>query len=144
MENTPGSKDTQNTEDRRYVNRLEEAMMDAGIRSKKELAEVAGVSYQALPKGRLPTTLLNIHTALQIADALEISLDELYGVVLENAGRYRPVKKFSRTVSRGQILRDNVEKPWLKSVVLVPSSILSRGTEEEEPRKGPGSDPEGV
>lgn len=87
-----------------YVNRLEEAMLDAGISKKSDLARVVGVRYEAITKGMRTGSLMNIQTALRIADALEIPLDDLFGVPVDQVPDMKPPKKFSRTIPRSQML----------------------------------------
>lgn len=146
MADTPGFNEIRDDLNRRYTNRLEEAMLDVGIRKKIDLARIAGVSYEAITKGMKTGTLMNIHTALRIADALEISLDELYGIKLDQAGPHKAPKKFSMTVSRGQILRDNIRKPWLKARVIVPPPLWfledkdEHGSDTDQGSQDPGQD----
>jgi len=119
MAKTPSFKEIRSDLNRRYVNRLEEAMMDVGISTKAELARIVGVSYGSVTKGLKTGSLMNIHMALQIADALEISLDELFGVPVDQASGVKPPKKFSRTISRSQLLTE--EKRPKRRVIRKPT-----------------------
>ena len=120
MADTPSFKEIRAELNRRYTNRLEEAMLDVGIRKKVDLARIAGVSYEAITKGMKTGSLMNIHTALRIADALEISLDDLFGIPVDQAPEVTPPKKFSRTISRSQMLKAKKEKPPTRRRLLKP------------------------